>query len=79
MSSQEVPSEALNFYDDSSFIRDDNSRREQPAANKYRPVLPPVKDRGYDFQPFHVQPRNFKVNNCPKSPLSYSSSSWLSH
>lgn len=69
MSSQEVPSEAINFYDDGSFIRDDNSRREHSADNKCRPVLPPVKDRGYNFQPYYVQPRNFKVKKLSKEPF----------
>ena len=42
MASQEIPSEilALNAYDDTTFISEGNSRREQAADFTCRPTLP---------------------------------------
>jgi hypothetical protein len=50
MDSQQLISQAINAYDDNSFIRVDDSRREQPADNTYRPIHDPILDRGYNFE-----------------------------
>lgn len=38
MDSQQLSSQAVNAYDDNSFICIDDSRREQPADNTCRPI-----------------------------------------
>ncbi|KAJ3454397.1 hypothetical protein MRS44_018291 [Fusarium solani] len=70
MSSQSIPADTLNAYDDQSFIREDNSRREHEYDSTRRPDLPPAEDRGFNFQPFHVERRELKVNQLPQEPLS---------
>src|SRR6478735_4461413 len=44
MSSQSIPAEALNAYDDQSFIREDNSSREHEYDSTRRPDFPPAED-----------------------------------
>ena len=68
MSSQSIPGEALNAYDDSSFIREDDSRREQGDSTR-QPDFPPATDRGFNCQPFKVERRDLKVNQLPQEPL----------
>lgn len=69
MSSQSILGEALNAYDDSSFIREDDSRREQEGDSTRQPDFPPATDRGFNFQPFKVERRDPKVNQLPQEPL----------
>ncbi|EXK78883.1 hypothetical protein FOQG_16467 [Fusarium oxysporum f. sp. raphani 54005] len=69
MSSQSIPTEALNVYDDHSFINGDNSRRKHEYDSTRRPVFPPATDRGFNFQPFNVERRDIKVNQLPQEPL----------
>ncbi|KAJ0129278.1 Uncharacterized protein HZ326_26694 [Fusarium oxysporum f. sp. albedinis] len=62
MSSQSIPAEALNAYDDQSFMREDNSSREHEYDSTRRPDFPPTEYRGFNFQPFHMERRDPKVN-----------------
>ncbi|EXA29209.1 hypothetical protein FOVG_19253 [Fusarium oxysporum f. sp. pisi HDV247] len=74
MTSQSAPSsppiEALNAYDDSSFINEDNSRQEQSGDSTRRPAFPAADDRGFNFHPFEVTRRELLVSELPQSPLS---------
>ncbi|EXA28727.1 hypothetical protein FOVG_19683 [Fusarium oxysporum f. sp. pisi HDV247] len=58
MTSRSAPSsppiEALNAYDDSSFINEDNSRQEHSGDSTRRPAIPAADDRGFKFHPFEV-------------------------
>jgi hypothetical protein len=65
MSSQSIPGEALNAYDDASFIREDDSRHEQEGDSTRRPDFPPATDRGFNFQPFKVERRDLRANQLP--------------
>ena len=56
---------SMPFIDNSSFIRNNNSRWEQPLDNTCRIDLSPDKDRSYNFQPFKVIYRNFIVKQLP--------------
>jgi hypothetical protein len=47
---QQLISQAVDAYDDNSFIRIDDSRREQPADNTCQPIHDPILDRGYNFE-----------------------------
>lgn len=70
MDSQLPPSQAVNAYDDNSFIRVDNSsRREQPADNTCRPIENPVPDRGYNFEPMDLPSRASAIMTLPQQPL----------
>ncbi|KPM33877.1 hypothetical protein AK830_g12695 [Neonectria ditissima] len=70
MDSQLPPSQAVNAYDDNSFIRVDyNSRREQPADNTYRPIEKPVPDRGYNFKPMDLPSQAPVIAALPQQPL----------
>ncbi|KAG6996460.1 PiggyBac transposable element-derived protein 4 [Fusarium oxysporum f. sp. conglutinans] len=71
MPSRKIPPKipAVNIYDDNSFITEENSRREQAADSTCRPEFPPAEDRGFNFQPFNVPPRDLKVNPLPQEPL----------
>ncbi|KAJ0125798.1 Uncharacterized protein HZ326_31099 [Fusarium oxysporum f. sp. albedinis] len=62
--------EALNAYDDSSFINEDNSRQEHSGDSTRRPAFPAADDRGFNFHPFEVPRRELLVNELPQSPLS---------
>ncbi|RKK76943.1 hypothetical protein BFJ71_g16847 [Fusarium oxysporum] len=74
MTSQSAPSsppiEALNAYDDSSFINEGNSRQERSGDSTRRPAFPAADDRGFNFHPFEVPRRELLVNELPQSPLS---------
>jgi hypothetical protein len=70
MDTEEPSSQALNAYDDDSFIRIDDSRREQPADNTCRPIKDPVRDRGYSFKPVSLPPRPLEVTQLAQEPLS---------
>ncbi|KAI8710615.1 hypothetical protein NCS52_01561800 [Fusarium sp. LHS14.1] len=73
MTSQSVPieisAEALNAYDDSSFINEDNSLQEHEGDSTRRPAFLPAEDRGFDFQPFQVPRRELVVKQLPQNPL----------
>jgi hypothetical protein len=73
MTSQSAPSsppiEALNAYDDSSFINEDNSRQEHSGDRTRRPAFPAADDRGFNFHPFEVPRRELLVNDLPQNPL----------
>ena len=70
MDSQQPSSQAaVNAYDDNSFIRIDDSRREQPADNTCRPVHDPVRDRGYNFKPVAIPSQLFEITDLPPEPL----------
>jgi hypothetical protein len=69
MSSQSIPAEALNAYDDQSHTREDNSRLEHEYDSTRRPEFPPAEDRGFNFQPLNMERRDLKVNQLPQEPL----------
>ena len=69
MSPQSIPAEAINAYDDRSFINEANSRREHECDSTRRPVFPPSDTRGFNFQPFAVERRDLKVKELPQGPL----------
>jgi hypothetical protein len=73
MTSQSIPTEisaeALNAYDDSSFINEDNSRQEHEGDSTRRPAFLPAEDRGFNFQPFEVPRRELLINKLPQNPL----------
>jgi hypothetical protein len=69
MDSQQLISQAVNAYDDNSFIRVDDSRREQLADNTCRPIHDPVLDRGYNFEAMAVPTRPFEITALPSEPL----------
>ncbi|KAF5234960.1 hypothetical protein FOXYS1_15680 [Fusarium oxysporum] len=69
MDSQQLISQAVNAYDDNSFIRVDDSRREQPADNTCRPIHDPILDRGYNFEAMVVPTRPFEITALPSEPL----------
>ena len=65
----EISAEALNAYDDSSFINEDNSLQEHEGESTRRPAFPPAEDRGFDFQPFEVPRRELLVKELPQDPF----------
>ena len=65
----EISAEALNAYDDSSFINEDNSLQEHDGDNTQSPVFPAADDRGFNFQPFEVPRRELLINKLPQNPL----------
>jgi hypothetical protein len=65
----EISEEALNAYDDNSFINEDNSLQEHEGDSTRRPAFLPAEDRGFDFQPFQVPRRELRVKQLPKNPL----------
>ncbi|KAJ0128414.1 Uncharacterized protein HZ326_28491 [Fusarium oxysporum f. sp. albedinis] len=69
MDSQQPISQAVNAYDDNSFIRVDASRREQPADNTCRPIHDPILDRGYNFEAMVVPTRPFEITALPSELL----------
>src|SRR4029450_76399 len=73
MASQSVPieisAEALNAYDDNSFINEDNSLQEHEGDSTRRPAFLPAEDRGFDFQPFQVPRREIVVKQLPENQL----------
>jgi hypothetical protein len=44
----------INTYDDSSFIKEDHSRRIHPNDPTRVAIFPAEKDRGTNFEPFHA-------------------------
>src|SRR6478609_7707043 len=64
-----ISEEALNAYDDNSFINEDNSLQEHDGDSTRRPVFLPAEDRGFDFQPFEVPRRELLINKLPQNPL----------
>ncbi|KAL6353658.1 hypothetical protein LRP88_12971 [Fusarium phalaenopsidis] len=66
-----IPQEAqaLNAYDDKSFIKEHHSHQMHPNDPTWVAVFPAEKARGTNFEPFHVETRNFHINTPPPSPL----------
>jgi hypothetical protein len=62
--------EAVNVYDDSSFISRDHSLPERPTDNTCRPIFPAQPECGDAFEPFHVQQRDFHIQALPQDPVS---------
>ena len=69
MDIEEPSIQAVNAYDDNSFIRIDDSRREQPTDNTCRPIKDPVRDRGYSFKPISLPARPLEIIQLPQDPL----------
>jgi hypothetical protein len=61
--------EAVNAYDDNSFISRDHSLPERPADNTCRPTFPAQPRCGDAFEPFHIQQRDFQIQPLPQSPV----------
>jgi hypothetical protein len=59
----------INAYDDSSFIKEDHSRRIHPNDPTRIAVFPAETDRGTKFEPFPVETRSFCINTLPPTPL----------
>jgi hypothetical protein len=53
---------AIHMYDDNMLIFEKYNRCEQQAKNTCRPDFPPQEERGPDFQPLHIEYRNFTAN-----------------
>ncbi|RKK61223.1 hypothetical protein BFJ68_g17511 [Fusarium oxysporum] len=64
-----ISEEALNAYDDNSFINEDNSLQEHEGDSTRRPAFLPAEDRGFDFQPFQVPRREIVVKQLPENQL----------
>lgn len=69
MDSQQPFSQAVNAYDDNSFIGTSDSRREHPTDNTCRPIHDPVPDRGYNFDPMVIPSRAPEITALPPEPL----------
>ncbi|KAJ3453227.1 hypothetical protein MRS44_018882 [Fusarium solani] len=69
MTSQSIPGEALNTSDPSSYITEENSRREQPNDITCRPVFNPATRCGAYFLPMEMPSRDFEVKPLPHTPL----------
>ena len=71
MSSLSIPQEAqaLNAYDDMSFIKEDHSHQMHPNDPTRVAVFPAEKDRSTNFEPFHIETRNFHISTPPPTPL----------
>ncbi|KAI8683287.1 Piggybac transposable element-derived protein 4 [Fusarium sp. Ph1] len=71
MNSLLIPQEAqaLNAYDDKSFIKEDHSHQMHPNDPTRVPVFPAEKDRGTNFEPFPVETRTFHISTPPPTPL----------
>lgn len=61
--------EAINAYDDQSFISRAHSRPERPADNTCRPIFPPQQACGDAFDPFNIPRRDFQIQALPQSPV----------
>ena len=57
MNSQSIleESQALNAYDDKSFIKEDHSHQLHPNDPTRIAIFPAETDRGTNFEPFHVE------------------------
>jgi hypothetical protein len=62
MSSQKIQ----DFIDDSSFNPPPSRAANNPTGV---PNFPPEESCGRDFQPFHLQYRDFKIEALPQEPL----------
>ncbi|KAI6751881.1 hypothetical protein HG531_006577 [Fusarium graminearum] len=62
MSSQKIQ----DFIDDSSFNPPPSRAANDPTGV---PIFPPEESCGRDFQPFHLQHRDFKIKALPQEPL----------
>ena len=69
MTSQSIPGEALNASDLSSYITEENSRREQPNDITCRLVFSPAITYGAYFLLIEMPLRDFKVKLLPYTPL----------
>ncbi|KAI8648048.1 hypothetical protein LRP88_03469 [Fusarium phalaenopsidis] len=71
MNTQSDPdeSQADNAYDDKSFIKETHSRPVGPNDPTRGPNFPAEASRGFNFQPFNVPHRDFKVHQLPNTPL----------
>lgn len=69
MTSQSIPGEALNASDPSSYITEENSRREQPNDITCRPVFNPATRCGAYFLPMEMPSRDLEVKPLPHTPL----------
>ncbi|UPL02957.1 hypothetical protein LCI18_013891 [Fusarium solani-melongenae] len=71
MATLSIPQEAqaLNAYDDMSFIKEDHSHQMHPNDPTRVAVFPADKARGTKFEPFPVETRNLYINTPPPSPL----------
>jgi hypothetical protein len=71
MNSQSIQeeSQALNAYDDKSFIKEDHSHQLHPNDPTRIAIFPAETDRGTNFEPFHVETRNFRISTLPPTPL----------
>ncbi|KAJ3455627.1 hypothetical protein MRS44_017109 [Fusarium solani] len=69
MTSQSVPGQALNAADPSSYITEENSRREQPDDFTCRPVFSPTTRCGAYFLPMEMPSRDLEVKSLPQTPL----------
>jgi hypothetical protein len=62
-------SQAPNTYDGKSFIKEDHSHQLHPNDPTRIAVFPAETDRGTNFEPFHVETRNFRISTLPPTPL----------
>jgi hypothetical protein len=71
MSTQLIPedAQALNAYDDKSFIKAKHSHRLWPNDPTCVVVFPTTQDRGTQFEPFNVPKREFHIATLPPTPL----------
>ncbi|KAI8687201.1 Piggybac transposable element-derived protein 4 [Fusarium sp. Ph1] len=71
MATLSIPQEAqaLNAYDDMSFIKENHSHQMHPNDPTRVAVFPADKARGTKFEPFPVETRNLHINTPPPSPL----------
>ncbi|KAJ3453795.1 hypothetical protein MRS44_018427 [Fusarium solani] len=59
----------INAYDDSSFIKEDHSRRIHPNDPTRVAVFPAETNRDTKFEPFPVETRSFRINTLPPTSL----------
>jgi hypothetical protein len=59
----------VSTYDDSSFTKEDHSRRIHPNDPTRVAIVPAETDRGTKFEPFHVESRDLCINTLPPTPL----------
>lgn len=71
MTSQSIPEEAqaLNAFDDKSFIKKKHSYPVGPNESTRAPVFPADTTRGHSFEPFHIEARDLHINQLPHTPL----------
>ncbi|KAJ0144287.1 Glyoxalase domain-containing protein 5 [Fusarium oxysporum f. sp. albedinis] len=80
MTSQSIPSslpiEAVNPYDDNSFINEDNNLQEHDGDSTRRPVFLPAEDRGFDFH-LKCRDESFSSISCPRTRYYFSNTLYL--